>query len=556
MARIERDIGGAGTGKTRLIERKLTQAREELGLGVEEVGLCTFTRAGRQELSERVAASWGVDVDALTKHGWFRTAHSISFKQTKVEEGALLEGKAGAEWISGVLGCKIAAKYDRSSGETSLAADDGDLDAAAALKAWELSRQRMVPLSTVITEWRKAGESVPQVATASKIIDHFERAKRREGRVDFTDVVAQFGGVAFSVSGCPRDVEPIGEVPENLKALAIDEAQDSSALVDRVCRRLADSPHMERVFLVGDPYQSLFSFGGSDYRHFMSWDAIESTMPQSYRCPKPVMDFGEKCLRQMRHGYRNRGIRPASHPGSIIRIGEVEEAISRIDPNRPTLILGRCGFNLDEYEQALIAKGVPHAWVGRGGSSSALSGYTCLWNLEHGEIVSGDDWSNAIAMISVSTEKAGKLLIHGEKKAWKEGRRSNVDWIRPVPEDLKLAGCTEALTARILSGEWPSCFEDNRVEKAEAWRTAALRFGPEIASNPKVRLSTIHSAKGLEGDMVILSTRSAPSVDRARENIPESHDEECRVNYVAVTRARQNLLIVDDGDRYRLELPL
>lgn len=554
MARIEREIGGAGTGKTRLIEKKLTQAREELGLSHDEVGLCTFTRAGRQELSERVAASWGVDVDALTKHGWFRTAHSIAFKQTRVEEGSLIEGKDGAEWVSGVLGCRVTAKYDVGSGDSSFTASDEDTDAGLALKAWELARQRMVPLKTVIHEWSLSGDDAPQLATATKIISTFERAKRREGRIDFTDLVARFGGVNCTIDG-PQDCDPIGEIPETLKVLAIDEAQDSSALVDRICRRLAASPHMERVFLVGDPYQSCYSFGGSDYRHFLAWDAVESIMPRSYRCPKPIMDLGERCLRQMRRGYRDRGILPASHTGSIRRMGEVEEAVSRVDPGKSTLILGRCGFVLEEYEQCLKRRGIPFTWVDRVGSVATLSGYQCLWDLEHGEVVSGDDWANAIAMIAVSTT-AGKMLVHGEKKAWKEGRRSNIDFIRPTLEDLALAGCTETLAGLILSGQWASHLETKSVEKAAAWREAAVRFGPEIASNPKVRLSTIHSAKGLEGDTVILSTRSSPSVERARENLTESHDEECRVNYVAVTRARENLWIVDDGDRYCLEIPL
>jgi superfamily I DNA/RNA helicase len=59
----------------------------------------------------------------------------------------------------------------------------------------------------------------------------------------------------------------------------------------------------------------------------------------------------------------------------------------------------------------------------------------------------------------------------------------------------------------------------------------------------------------MEGDLVILSTVSSKAVESSRHKLTDRHDEECRVNYVAVTRARENLLVVDDGGKFSLELP-
>lgn len=83
-----------------------------------------------------------------------------------------------------------------------------------------------------------------------------------------------------------------------------------------------------------------------------------------------------------------------------------------------------------------------------------------------------------------------------------------------------------------------------------------MSHGPDIASDPPVKLSTIHGAKGLEAENVILSSITSPRVERARINVAESHDEECRIEYVAVTRARRNFIYVEDGLRYRMELPV
>ena len=555
-AEFNRYIGGPGTGKTRLILDSLSEAKNRFGLSHCEIGLCTFTRAGRAELSERAAEAWGVSPEALTKHGWFRTAHSIAHRQCGVEKGALLQGEEGGEFLGRAVGGRVTAKYRADTQQTVYVSADGDPIVDVSLRAWDLCRGRMVPLAVVLEEFtRLGGEFVPSVESAENVIEKYERAKNRDNRVDFTDMIAKFAGVRFSVRG-PEECDPDGEVPDEIKVLAIDEAQDSSSLVDRVCRRIAASPNMKMVFLTGDTYQSIYRFGGSDYRHFLSWEASESVMPRSYRCPPEIMRLGERCIRQMRRGYKERNILPASHSGSVGRISSAEEAVARINPEESTLILGRCGFSLDAYEAELKQQKIPYIWLDKAGGSAALSGYQTLWKMQNGEVVSNGEWSSAVSVLSVSSRKFGKLLQHGEKTAWKEGRRANIDAVHPSDEFISLAGGTPALTALITSGRWHLAVEPGKSDEAESWVSSAAQWGPDIASNPRVRLSTIHAAKGCEGDTVILSTISSPAVTNAVEALSEAHDEECRVSYVAVTRARRNLLIVDDADKHSMELPL
>ena len=91
--------------------------------------------------------------------------------------------------------------------------------------------------------------------------------------------------------------------------------------------------------------------------------------------------------------------------------------------------------------------------------------------------------------------------------------------------------------------------------EAEKWVDAANRHGPELASSPKVELSTIHAAKGAEADTVILCSESSKQVQRGSRLSDCCHDEECRLAYVAVTRARRRLGVVEDGRRHRIALP-
>jgi uncharacterized protein YeaO (DUF488 family) len=547
---IERHIGHAGSGKTTLILDKLSEYRDSLGLSPEEIGCCTFTRAGRQEISERAAARWGCDTERLTKRGWFRTAHSIAHRQCNVGQGQLIEGQDGAEWVSKAVGGTLATKFDARSNAVNYVSLDGDNSAALALKAWDIARAKGVSIDKVIDSWKVIGETTLDVHAAASILRRYERAKKREDRLDFTDMIARFAGMRYSLDDGVKFVDPEGDTPEGMRILAIDEAQDSSLLVDRVCRRLAESPSIEYVMLAGDPFQSIHGFAGGDFRLFMSWEAEQFIMPRSYRCPLVIQKMGERCLRRMRHGYFERDVEPAPHEGMIRRLWGVDEALSHIDPSEPTLILGRCGFSLEPYEQMLVDRDIPFTWIDKAHSATQMLGYEAFWRLQNGKVINHDDWQAAISMTQAS------LLVRGEKTAWKDGRRYNIDIIWPTPEDLEKAGAKPVLFGMIKEGRWSECLDKGLREKAERWCRFAKKYGPEVASQPKVRLSTIHSAKGCEGDTVILSTTSSTAVENARMNLPESHDEECRVQYVGVTRARRNLLIVDDGGFSRMELPL
>jgi superfamily I DNA/RNA helicase len=122
-AHVERSIGGAGTGKTRQVLENLTRAKQELGLSVDQIGFCTFTRAGRAEISERAAGEWGVPVEALTKTGWFRTAHSIAYRQMEIKSDQLITDD---EWLCKAMDVQVCTQIDGRGERRYLAAEGGD----------------------------------------------------------------------------------------------------------------------------------------------------------------------------------------------------------------------------------------------------------------------------------------------------------------------------------------------------------------------------------------------------------------------------------------------
>jgi len=108
---------------------------------------------------------------------------------------------------------------------------------------------------------------------------------------------------------------------------------------------------------------------------------------------------------------------------------------------------------------------------------------------------------------------------------------------------LPQIGGTPQLSKMIASGEWQTL-----VDYGGNFRKAAKKYGLERAMRPRIRTGTIHSVKGMEADnVVVLTTTSKRVAWSAMEE--GQHNEECRLAYVAVTRAKKRLVIVNEGGR-------
>lgn len=541
-------IGGAGTGKTTELLQIMKQVLERIGDNPHLIGFASFTKAAREEMVSRASAAFDCHPSVLDKHGWFRTVHSTCVKMLQIKGDKLLANDDKAsKWVADRLRVKVAWRKVADSGYSACVGDD---EAAASLTLWDVSRNRVEPLAAVHAAKSMAGLEVPPMATVRHFVKKYEEAKRADGRVDFVDVLGQYAGVRFDLDG-PEMVEPQGELPAGVQAWIFDEAQDSSKLVDMVCRRLAAGPDVRWTYLAADPFQSVFGFGGADYNNFLSWEVDkERTMPQSWRCPRPVMELGERCLRRMRKGYFDRQIAPAGHDGCVIREQSIERALAKVDSSRTTLILARCNYSLAKFSTMLESRRIPHAYINEKDDTKSLIAYNAYWKLQHGRGIGRDEWKVAIELTPVKATGSDIFLARGAKAAWTKGRHDDIDYIGP-DEIVSVGGATEQLAQMIADGRWAGL-----LDKGTKWYAAAKRHGPKEATSPNVRLSTIHGAKGMEAQDVILSTETAAKVEKERELDPRCHDEECRLEYVGVTRAKERLVICESDEPYAMELPL
>ncbi len=330
----------------------------------------------------------------------------------------------------------------------------------------------------------------------------------------------------------------------------LDESQDNSALVDAVARRLtADSMW---VYLAGDPYQAIFGFGGADPALFQSWPVKGSNkhiLAKSWRCPAAVVDLGEEIIRGC-SDYWDRGVQPADHEGAVESRLYPEPWPDEVDPAESWLLLARTNFQARRLQQRLNGNGIP--WVptkGNGGWSAPVRNKALLGllGLSRGESIFAEEWQAVLKLVP-SRVNDRELLERGTKKQWDERQIDDPIEACELPR-LSEWGATPEFIDQIRSGRWVEL-----IDRAVEFRGAVDRWGLRTVMEPKVRVGTVHSAKGLEADNVLILTTTSHQVENSKQDALGA-DEERRVCYVACTRARRRLLVARERTAFEMEIP-
>ena len=536
--KIARLIGAAGSGKTTELLRIMESALPKLGGDPLRLGFASFTCAARAEAVSRAAAAWNVSPSHLDGDGWFRTVHSTAKRCLGVEKGQLIvNSSADNEWISNALGVRVSTSVDDETGQQKFVGGP----TGAALSCWQKARNTLQTLDDVVRKMRRLDDEVPDFAAVVRIAERYELANRLEDRLDFCDLLLRFAGFQVGTLDGVEKVEPDGDLPQ-VSAWIFDEQQDASPLLDAACKRLTTAESVAWVYAAGDPFQAIFGFAGSSAECFLGWPADkERIMPKSYRCPAPILALGERCLFRMSKGYFDRHVAPADHEGHV-HDSDVDTPVMEAKPDEDWLFIARTNYEASRLCAMLHAAGKPSRWVKQpDGVSIRSQGLAALYALEKGKQISGTEWGRVMELLPSVNKAKEPMLARGSKSGWS---KQSDDWDVIFPNELEQVGATPTLVEKIRSGAWCGL-----VNRGEEWRRHAERWGPELASNSKIRVGTIHSVKGMEADNVALLTTIGKRVEQGRDDCSEQYDEECRIAYVGVTRARRNLYVINERKR-------
>ena len=183
-------------------------------------------------------------------------------------------------------------------------------------------------------------------------------------------------------------------------------------------------------------------------------------------------------------------------------------------------------------------------------------GYRAMEELRNDRAVSAEQLNDMMQTISVKAWNMGneiQVLNKGAKSRWKrEWKDKSLITDAYFKSDLKELGFTEDALNRVDSGsrQAVSYFFEHGFD----YDRQMLRNDVNPFDTPKVKVGTIHQSKGLEADHVTLFTGTAGRLELSSQKDREKHDEECRLSYVALTRAKKWCFIADPAPKRKRSL--
>lgn len=270
--------------------------------------------------------------------------------------------------------------------------------------------------------------------------------------------------------------------------LLIDEAQDLSALQWKVVYKICN--HAKRVYVAGDDDQAIFRWAGADVEHFIALKGDVRVLDHSYRLPKEIHNYAKTILANIQVR-REKDFNPAVHSGEVSYISDIES----LDFSTGSwLILARSAYSLFPYIAYARSIGLFYSFKERGPNSNVF----CK------------------AIQAYYKMQKGAHMDSKERRLLDSFITSETDITKPWSESLSTLSSEHKI--------WYQSLEDS---------------GEDLTKTPRIQFSTIHGAKGAEADNVVI----CPDVShKAFREMEENPDDEARVFYVAVTRAKKEPL--------------
>jgi superfamily I DNA/RNA helicase len=267
----------------------------------------------------------------------------------------------------------------------------------------------------------------------------------------------------------------------------------------------------KHVILAGDDDQAIYGWAGADVKRFQQEPAKEIVLPQSYRVPRLVQHIADNILSRIPDERRlKKKWKARDEDGSTHYITSIEDVPLH---EGKWLVLARYNDKLIKLKPSLRDRGIYFEYKKRKSYKTRL--YTAIENYKR--------WTKG-SQLSIS-ECRDLFEFFGKEFPEKEERLY----------DLKEFGYSH-------TQRWFEVFETEPEDSL--YIRNMMEAGEELSKEARVKLSTIHSAKGGEADNVLLIMDNTKTIREATEKSLDKEDEEHRVWYVGVTRTKQNLYIL------------
>jgi DNA helicase-2/ATP-dependent DNA helicase PcrA len=565
-------VAGAGTGKTTTLAARLAHLVEG-GVPPEQILLLTFSRRAAAELTLRAEAVTGHRIAAAT---WSGTFHAMANRFLR-RYGRAIGLDPSFTVLDQADACDLLALLrDEQRPPDAESRRRTNKDALAAI--WSRCVNTRRPLVEVLDRWypwcRDDADELRLLYAA------YVDRKQHHRVLDYDDLLLQWWALL-------RTPAVAGLIGDQVRHVLVDEVQDTNALQGDLLAELAG--HGATLTAVGDDAQAIYGFRAADVRNILDFPtrfgADVVTLTRNHRSTPEVLAAANAVMDEARERHpkelrseRGSGPRPrlvTAYDEHAQAVAVCDAVLERKDAGvalRQQAVLFRTTHHSQVLQVELTVRDIPFVLYGglRFLEAAHVKDLVCALRLVENP---ADDlaWFRVLQLIDgIGPTSARRFTV-----ALRAGGAAGAPQVAPLVAALAAAraptlrehpGAQVAEVRRWLDGKVERRHRNaaarradlDRLEQAAGVAPSLERFLSELTLDPPastgdlagpphldddfLTLSTVHSAKGAEWDVVHLihlADGSFPS-DLATGH-PEEIEEERRLLHVAMTRARDDL---------------
>ena len=513
-----RVLAGAGTGKTRAITHRIAHGVAQGIYVPTEVLAVTFTTRAAGEMRGRLHRLGAPGVQA-------RTFHSAALRQLRWFWPTTYGGELPTLTESKLAMVAGAARRLRIQTDQALLRD------LASEVEW--AKVSNVGPDDYARVAEKRGRAVAGLdhETVGRLFGGYEEVKRSQARMDMEDVLLLTAGMLA------EEERVAAQVRAQYKWFVVDEFQDVSPIQSALLDLWLGG--RDEICVVGDPAQTIYSFAGADAsylrdfpRKFAGTTSVE--LSRNYRSTPEVVDAANTVLAGS--GSTSVRLRAQRSGGPPVRFAPAGDEVAEADavadaigalmrdgaPASEIAVLFRINAQSEAFEEALASRGLPY--VVRGAA----------------RFFDRPEVKQAVALLraAVRTDEDDSTLLDLVRATL-----AGMGWTTEAPTTRgqtrdRWESLQALMTMAEEAGQSGQAAPDDFA--ADLDRRASEQHAPAAGG---VTLATLHAAKGLEWDAVFLAGMHDGVMPLTHATTDAEIEEERRLLYVGMTRAREHLVL-------------
>lgn len=573
-------IAGAGAGKTKTLTTKIAYLIEEMGALPSNILAITFTNKAAKEMKDRIIrliGSIGYQIQTSTFHSFGLKLLKENYERLGFDKNfVIMDSDDSLTIVKKILkDMDLDPKiYNPRAIRNKISSCKNELISPKAYSRYTVS---------------------PYEEIVCKVYEKYQEKLMKNNAVDFDDLLI------LPIKLFEENKDILEKYQEQFKYILIDEYQDTNEAQYKLTKMLSEKYRL--ITCVGDDSQSIYSFRGANYKNILNFekdykDAKTILLEQNYRSTSYILNAANDVIKNNKmkkeknlwtsrgEGNKVKYYRALSESDEAYYVVKgIKQAISNGDNYDDIAVLYRTNAQSRNLEEAMLKENIPYRVVGSFYfySRKEIKDLLAYLRLIHNEK------DNISLLRVINTHKRGiglKTIENLTKKADEEnisiyeaitsGKelefKKIIEKLKEVSENVTL---TE-LIDKILTGtgikeeleKEEDLTSEVRLENLEEFKSITKSFEEreglisledfllEISlvsdaeeykdDTNRVSLMTVHSVKGLEyKDVFIVGMEEGifPHMNSLMES--SEIEEERRLAYVAITRAKDNLTIIN-----------